>query len=295
MEASPADSGVGKAANLRGLLDAGAAWLRRRGIDEPRLKLEWLASSVLGAPRTELPLSKVPSEDALMRLREGLARLGAGEPVQYVAGDWDFRMLTLKVDRRALIPRPETEQLVQQVLDEEELWREGHPNICDIGTGTGAIALSLAFERPSCSVVAVDCSEAALALARENRDALGFGDDRVRLVMGKGSAGAPPASFDAVVSNPPYIPSATVQALPPAIRDYEPHMALDGGKDGLDALRGIVADAAISLKKGGFLFLEIGEDQGRAVWRLMEDAGFSRISVAKDYNGFDRFAKGRID
>lgn len=276
------------------LVAAGADWLGRRGVGDPRLLCEWLAASLCGCPRTALPLGEPPPVKVVEALRSGVARLGAGEPVQYVVGDWDFRMLTLKTDPRALIPRPETEELVGLVLGEPRLWAAAPgPAICDVGTGTGAIALSLAFERPGCSVVATDCEDAALSLARENCGRLRL-VGRVEFRLGRNCAGAAPASFDAVVSNPPYIPSAAVDALPPLIREHEPRMALDGGEDGLDVVRSLVPDAAIALKKGGFLFLEIGEDQGAEVSRIMEDGGFSETAILKDLNGFDRFAKGRI-
>lgn len=280
---------------LGGLIAAGAAWLGRRGVSDARLLCEWLAASIMHCRRTALPLDAVPPPSAVDALRDGIVRLAANEPVQYVIGDWDFRMLTLKTDHRALIPRPETEGLVQLVLDEPRLWRlpPPGPQICDVGTGTGAIALSLAFERPQCRVVAVDCEEAALSLARENASRLGL-DGRVSFVLGRYCAGAAHASLDAVVSNPPYIESAAVDALPPLIRDHEPRTALDGGADGLAVVRNLVHDAAIALKKGGFLFMEIGERQGPAVLEILEGDGFAETEIGKDLNGLPRYAKGRI-
>ena len=293
---------------LERMLDAGASWLARRGVADARLLCEWLAASMLRCRRTALPLGAVPPPEIVDALRSGMVRLAAHEPVQYVIGDWDFRMLTLKTDRRALIPRPETEGLVQMVLDEPRLWppparrsddptirRSDGPTILDVGTGTGAIALSLAYERPQCRMVAVDCEEAALSLARENAARLGL-EDRVSFVLGRYCAGAAPASLDAVVSNPPYIESAAVDALPPLIRDHEPRTALDGGADGLAIIRNLVHDAAIALKKGGFLFMEIGEHQGPAVLEILEGDGFAsecddpfeehpaRAAVSKDYD-----------
>ena len=299
---------------LERMLDAGASWLGRRGVADARLLCEWLAASLLRCRRTALPLAAVPPPETVDALRSGMVRLAAHEPVQYVIGDWDFRMLTLKTDRRALIPRPETEGLIQMVLDEPLLWRPAarptddltirrsddptirrsdDPTILDVGTGTGAIALSLAYERPQCRMVAVDCEEAALSLARENAARLGL-EDRVSFVRGRYCAGAAPASLDAVVSNPPYIESAAVDALPPLIRDHEPRTALDGGADGLAIIRNLVHDAAIALKKGGFLFMEIGERQGPAVLEILEGDGFAETEIKKDLNGLTRYAKGRI-
>ena len=289
------------ARTLGDLLDAGARWLGRRGVDEARLQCEWLASASLGRGRASLPLGEVPPQDVVEALRAGVVRLGEGEPLQYVLGEWDFRMLTLKTDRRALIPRPETEGLVGQVLAEPRLWGRGAssgagapPSICDVGTGSGAIALSLAFERPACRVLATDCEEAALSLARENAARLGL-DGRITFALGRNCAGAAPASLDAVVSNPPYIASADVDALPRHIAGHEPRTALDGGADGLDVIRGLVHDAAIALRRGGFIFMEIGDDQGAPVAALLESAGFSEVGISKDLAGRVRYAKGTIE
>lgn len=279
---------------LGGILAAGAGWLAARGVADARLQCEWLAAALLGRRRTELFPCEAPPAEFVERMRSGVRRLGVGEPVQYVIGEWDFRCLTLKTDRRALIPRPETEQLVELVLGEKSLWRMPRPKIYDVGTGTGAIALSLAFERPGCEVVAVDCEEAALSLACENAERCGMAG-KVSFVHGRNCAGAGPDTIDAVVSNPPYIASAVVDGLPPLIRDFEPRTALDGGADGLDIVRGLVHDAAIALRRGGFIFLEIGDDQGEATSALLDDAGFSDVGIFTDFAGKTRFAKGRIE
>ena len=279
---------------LGDILDAGGKWLAARGVDEPRLSCEWLASALLGRRRTALPLGEIPPPTVVDRLRAGIRRLGAGEPVQYVTGEWDFRLLTLRTDSRALIPRPETEQLVELALADKTLWAKPSPLIYDVGTGTGAIALSLAYERPACRVVAVDCEEPALALARENAARCGL-TGRVAFVGGRNCAGAAPASVDAIVSNPPYIASRVVDALPAKIRDHEPRTALDGGPDGLDVIRSLVHDAAIALVRGGSLFLEIGDEQGADVQALLEDAGFSGAHVFADFAGKPRFAVGRME
>lgn len=278
------------------LISAGAAWLASRQVEEARLSCEWLAASVLGLTRTELEDSfNLPAPDFFVSaLRNGILRLGANEPVQYVIGEWDFRSLTLKTDRRALIPRPETEQLVQLVLDTGDLWRGRRPLLCDVGTGTGCIAISLVTERPDCDCVATDIEAAAISLASENARLCGA-DSRISFVRGRNFAGMAAASLDAVVSNPPYIASSVCDSLPPLIREFEPRSALDGGPDGLDIIRDLVHDSAITLRQGGWCFLEIGDDQGEAVGGILEDAGFSDIAVLVDYAGKTRFAKGRID
>ncbi len=282
------------AQSLGEIIAAGAGWLRAKNIDEAELLCEWLASHCLRLPRTKLPLSKKPSEETVDALRDGIRRLGDGEPVQYVIGEWDFRYLTLKTDKRALIPRPETEQLVELVLEEKNIWLSNSPHLCDIGTGTGAIAISIAHERPSSKITAVDCEEAALSLAKENAARCNV-EEKIRFIHGKNCADAEPASFDAVVSNPPYIKSSVVDALPRLIKDFEPRTALDGGEDGLYILRSLIHDSAIALKRDGYLFLEIGADQGDIVRELMEDAGFSNVKIFSDFAGRTRFAKGRIE
>jgi release factor glutamine methyltransferase len=277
------------------ILSAGAAWLESKNVEDARLQCEWLAAALLSSSRTELELAAGREAPGafVSGMREGVKRLAQGEPVQYVVGEWDFRCLTLKTDSRALIPRPETEQLVQLALDEREVWERAAPRLYDVGTGTGCIAISLAVERPQCECVAVDVDGGALSLARENAARCGVAD-KIEFRLGRNCDGAAEASLDAVVSNPPYIASRVVDGLPPLIRDHEPRLALDGGPDGLDIVREVVNDAAIALRPGGWCFLEIGDDQGEAVRGVLEDAGFSEISVLADYAGLTRFAKGRI-
>lgn len=286
-EASAQDLTLGE------MLKASSQWLEKRGVEEPQIKPEWVASHLLGVDRTSLPRDSRPPREFAGRLRSLVLRLGTGEPVQYVIGNWDFRFLRLNTDKRALIPRPETEQLVDLVLGERRLWLADAPVICDVGTGTGAIALSIASERPRARVIAVDCEEAALSLAAENARINGL-EGRVDLRLGRNCHGASPCSLDAVVSNPPYVSTPDYEALSPSIRDFEPRSALDGGQDGLGVYRGLVPDAALALKKGGFLFLEIGSEQGESLRRILEESGFSDISVLRDFSGRDRFVKGRM-
>ena len=277
------------------LLKAGADWLRTRGVEEPERLFELLAAGVLGVPRMRIALERdrIPDKRQLEELRRGIVRLGRHEPVQYVLGEWDFRGLTLRVDRRALIPRPETEQLVQLVLDQTEIWQAPAPAICDVGTGCGCIAISLATEAPQGCFSAVDRDAMALALARENAALHGVAE-RIRLILGESCAGALAASLDAVVSNPPYIATATCEALPLNIREFEPLAALDGGEDGLTIVRDIINDAALRLKPQGWCFLEIGDGQGPAVRRMLEQAGFAAMDILRDLSGRVRFARARM-
>jgi release factor glutamine methyltransferase len=291
----PAASPLTEDRPLGDLIAAGTAWLAVREIGEPRIKCELLAARLLGVPRLQLPLerSRILPAPLVDALRRGVVRLGNHEPIQYVLGEWDFRGLTLRVDRRALIPRPETEQLVQLVLDEPDLRLIPSPLICDIGTGCGCIAISLAVEAPGGIYTAVDREAEALALARENaaRHAVA---QRITFLQGESCAHAAPGSLDVVVSNPPYIATAVCAALPRQIRDYEPNTALDGGADGLDILRDIVHDTALRLKPRGWCFLEIGDDQGPAVRDLLTQVGFETVEILRDLAGKIRFARARM-
>ena len=277
------------------LIEAGSRYLARRGVAEATSVCEWLAANLLGCGRLELlthTAAPVGEERAAI-LRSQLIRVAGGEPVQYVLGEWDFRDLTLTVDRRALIPRPETEQLVDIVLAAEDLWCGGSPWIVDVGTGSGCIVLSLVHERPGARLTAIDISEAALALARENSERCGVGG-RVEFRLGRGCGEFVAGSIDAIVSNPPYIASGVVLGLERHIRDHEPHTALDGGEDGLDIVREITRDAALVLRRGGRLFYEIGDDQGSAVRDILETHGFDEIEIREDLAGKTRFALARL-
>ncbi|NLF23500.1 MAG: peptide chain release factor N(5)-glutamine methyltransferase [Lentisphaerae bacterium] len=290
---SPAPSS--DARPLGELLDAGAAWLEARGVDEAAAQCAWLAARLLRQPRLQLALQRDRrlDEGQIDALRRGIVRLGNHEPIQYVLGEWDFRGLTLAVDRRALIPRPETEQLVQLVLDQKALWEAHAPRICEVGTGSGCIVVSLAVEAPLGDYLATDCDADALSLARENAARHGVAG-RITFLHAPSCAPAPPASLDAVVSNPPYIATDTCTRLPRRIRDFEPPGALDGGADGLAILRDVIHDAALRLKRQGWCFLEIGADQGPAVRALLLQAGFASAEIRRDLAGHDRLACGRM-
>jgi len=275
------------------LIALGEDFLAKRKIPDPRVACELLAARLFKCGRLELYryMGAVPEERVVGALRRGLQRVAQGEPVQYVLGQWDFRKLTLKVDRRALIPRPETEQLVDLVLKSAQVKGVAKPLVVDVGTGTGCIILSLAKELGDGVFVGLDISPEALALAKENAAFTGL-EDRVVFAESDGCGEFDPASVDVLVSNPPYIPSLTVDGLEPHIREHEPRLALDGGPDGLDAYRALLLDAVMVLKPGGGLFLEIGDEQGAQVYGMLEEYGFTDVAVIKDYSGRDRFAVG---
>jgi len=276
-------------------LKEGGRYLARQGVVFPETACELLVARLLACGRMDLLLRRetVLTERHAEALRRGLRRVAAGEPVQYVLGQWDFRALTLRTDARALIPRPETEQLIDRVLA-SPVWSDcASPQVVDVGTGSGCIVLSLAHERPAGVFVGIDRSPEALSLARENAVACGLAE-RVAFREGCGCAEFLPGSIDLIVSNPPYIASAVVDGLERHIRDHEPRMALDGGVDGLDVLRAIVRDAVMVLRPGGWIYFEIGDDQGSSMRRLLEEAGFADVCIARDLAGKIRFAEGRL-
>lgn len=270
-------------------------FLGRKKVPAARVASELLAARLLHLGRGMLAgeMTKDVPEKYLEAMRRGMARLVKGEPIQYVLGEWDFRTLTLKCDRRALIPRPETEELVTRVLGylNTETQRRRGGLIVDVGTGTGAIVLSLAKEfRGEAAFLGTDVSEDAIALAKENAVRCGLAD-RVKFAVADGLDDFDePQCVDVIVSNPPYIETAVCETLDPRVKDFEPRLALDGGTSGLDFYERYLSDAVNLLKPGGAVFFEIGENQGEAVRQLMFDCGFDDIRIEKDYAGHDRYA-----
>ncbi len=264
-------------------LDAATDYLASHGVERPRLDAELLLSRSLGLTRLDLytqhdrPLTAAELDAA----REPVRRRGAREPLAYVLGDWGFRRLTLRTDRRALVPRPETEVVVDRCL--ALLAGVAEPRVLDVGTGSGAIALSLAQELPGATTVATDASADALALARENAEALGLA---VELREGDLIAGAA-GPFDLVVSNPPYVEAAELTALEPEVREWEPRAALvDEGQTArlVDAGRAVL---------DGWLVLEVHEERAHDVAGWLRDAGYADVAVSSDLAGRPRVVEGR--
>jgi release factor glutamine methyltransferase len=280
----------------RDIISKADAYLAAKGVPEPRTAAELLAARLLNVGRGMLAGaadSEAP-ENLVEAMRRGMIRLSAGEPVQYVLGEWDFRTLTLKCDRRALIPRPETEELVTRVLAFlRSRTFDRPPVVVDVGTGSGAIILSVAAEYKGEGVfIGTDVSEDAAGLARENAVRCGL-DGRVEIALADGLDDFDePQTVDVIVSNPPYIETAVCDRLDPRVKDHEPRLALDGGESGLDFFERYLADAINVLRPGGAVFFEIGEGQGEAVRRLMFEFGFENISLEQDYSGHDRYVSG---
>ena len=277
------------------ILSKSSDYLEGKKVPDARVASELLAARLLHCGRGLLAgeLDKEASEKCVEAMRRGMARLVKGEPVQYVLGEWDFRTLTLKCDRRALIPRPETEELVTRVLEYLNTETQSHREhvVVDVGTGTGAIVLSLAKECSGTNLfLGTDVSEDAIALAKENAERCGLAD-KVKFAVADGLDDFDePQCVDVIVSNPPYIESAVCETLDPRVKDFEPRLALDGGASGLDFYDRYLSDAVNLLKPGGAVFFEIGENQGEAVRQLMFDCGFDEIKIEKDYAGHDRYA-----
>ena len=267
--------------------------LKKRSSTSPRLDAELLLARVLGTDRiglvvdAERPLRK----EELTRYRELHQRRRAGEPVAYLLGFREFYGRPFRVDRRVLIPRPDTEILVEVALARtRHLYLSAR--MLDLCTGSGCVALSLARERPTSHVIAADLSPDAIAVAAEN--AFRLGAYNVGFVVSDAFAALRPGRdrFDVITANPPYIAEGEIPTLTVDIRGYEPALALDGGSDGLAVVRRIVAEAPAFLDAGGVLAVEIGSDQGPAVRELFATAGFSDIEVRRDYGGLDRVVSG---
>ena len=266
---------------------------QRARTSEPGPVAEILMGRVLRCRRLEIHLHA--SEALTAAQNKELERLAqralCGEPVQYVLGETEFMGHVFRVDRRALIPRPETELLVETALADSELWKRDKPAVADVGTGSGCIVISLALARSSTAYTAFDASAEALELAQENAAALGV-KRRIRFARNDLLSGVPGNSLDAVVSNPPYVAVGEWERLPRHIRDCEPRLALDGGDDGFAVVSRLVPEAWQALKPGGRLFMEIGEDQKAGTEARMKSAGFKKIRVLKDLAKHDRIAVG---
>lgn len=241
---------------------------------------------------------RVP-DDVMEELQKSVERVLAGEPVQYVTGWTEFMGLRFTCDERALIPRPETEQLVEWAIQSlQEMWARVKGDtkypllVVDVGTGTGCIACSILVNVPFARAVAIDCSREALELARENAVALGV-EDRIEFRCGDLLDSVLDRSVDVVVSNPPYISTADWSKLDRHIRDFEPRLALDGGKTGLNVITPLVKDATRALSPGGMLWIEMGEDQSADVTELLwRTKKYDQVDVKFDYAGLARAVAG---
>lgn len=280
-------------------LDWTNAFLAEKGDEHPRRSAEWLLSAATGLSRVELyayhdrPLSD--EERAL--LREGVKRRATGEPLQYVTGEVAFRHIVVKVRPGVLIPRPETEVLVDSVLSaiDAAIAQRGEALVADLCTGSGCIALSIAQERPEALLFATDLSEVALDVTAKNAERLGL-SERVTVSVGDLFGALDDSmrgSFDVVISNPPYVPSADVPDLPAEVAGFEPHLALDGGADGLDVYRRILDGARAWLRPGGLLGVELDERMCRIAASEAQE-WYEEVRVVADLTGRDRIVTAKL-
>jgi release factor glutamine methyltransferase len=265
-----------------------ADFFARKGIDSPRLNIEHLLADALGKRRIDLYLEfdRTLSENELAPLREKVRRRAEGEPLQYLLGSWDFFGRAFRTDPRALIPRPETEVLVEIVLKVIRAKLSSRTRLLDVGTGSGVLAITFALECPNLQIVGSDVSPSALNLARENAERQRL-NGRIEWVESDllSSVAGP---FDFLAANLPYIPTAELPKLAPEVK-RDPQLALDGGPDGLVVIRRLLREAPKVLRDGAFVILEVGFDQAGRVADLLTAQKFRDISVENDYQGVRRF------
>lgn len=271
------------------IIKMSADFLGGKGVENPRLNAELMVGHALGLKRMQLYLQfeRPLAESELEAIRGYLRRRGQREPLQYILGETDFLGLALKTDRRALIPRPETEYLVSLLT---EKMGASPRRVLDLGTGTGAIALALATHWPEAQVLATDVSTDALALAQENVGQVGLGG-RVQLLQSDWYQQLPAdARFDLIVSNPPYLSDRETDETLVEVKNFEPRIALTPGGQGLESIQRIIAGAPAHLNEGGLLAMETGIAQHEAIAGLLVTAGFSRHEFLPDLTGRPRFA-----
>lgn len=270
-------------------------YFQQKGVDSPRLTAELLLSKVLGISRLDLYLAfdKPLNNEERATYRALVKRRALREPLAYITGEKAFWTLDLKVSPSVLIPRPDTELMIELVIDavKKEFGHDRELLFADLGTGSGAIALSILSEIKKSSAVAVDISFGALEIAFSNAVSNKL-DGRVGFINANWfDVFSKCFVFDFIVSNPPYIKNSVISGLEPEVKLHEPISALDGGEDGLDCVRCIVSVAPLFLKDGGFMAIEIGFDQGEEVRELIiSDGRFTDVRILKDYGGNDRIA-----
>ncbi len=271
-------------------------YLRSKGLDQPQLCAQLLLASALGCTRLELYVrfETVPSPEEVAAFRELVRRAAGGKPIAHLVGHKEFFSLDFAVTSDVLIPRPETETLVEVVLEIVRTRPSPVDRILDLCTGSGCVAAALAHQLPDVHVVATDVSPEALVVARDNMERLGL-SERVTLCQGNLYDALPDETqaFPMIVGNPPYVKTSDLEGISADVAKHEPRIALDGGDDGLEAIRRIVGEGPRYLAAGGFLAIEIGYDQAEAVRDLFRQAGFDAIRSTRDALGHERVMQGQ--
>lgn len=294
MQPSPASARLSSHWTVLSLLQWGAQYLTQRGFDEARLHTELLLTHVLRCSRLELytNFDRPMTEEELAQFKVLFKRRLTHEPLQYILGETEFMGIQLAVDRRVLIPRPETEQLVEHVLNAFKA--DGRPELrlLEIGTGSGNIAIALAKFVPSLRITSIDVSKEALCLAKDNAEANTV--DSIEFVHADIFDDILPGRmFEGIVSNPPYISLEEFDALQPEVRDFEPRLATTDEADGLRIIRRIALFAAERLVPEGWLFMEMSYNQASSVTRIVEHAGLRHVRVTNDVAGHPRILSAR--
>ena len=265
-------------------------FLAGKGVENSRLEAEWMLCAVTGLDRMGLYLNfeRALDEAELLSFRTMVSRRAKREPLQYILGSQEFCGLEFEVTPDVLIPRHDTETLVNEAVAR----KPGTSHLLDIGTGSGCIAIAMAKRLPGATVTAIELSEAALAVARRNAAINGA---KVEFLAGSLLEPVAGRRFDLILSNPPYIPADDIAQLEPEVRDYEPLGALVGGQDGMDLYRTMIPQAPSFLNSGGMLLVEIGISQSLEVVRLFQESGFEEIFTARDPGGIERVVGGEFN
>lgn len=279
--------------NIKEILDYSEEYLKSKGIDSPRLEAEWLLSHALGNQRIDLYLQydRVLSKSESINFKSLLKQRLDHKPLQYITGEAEFMGLSLNVDENVLIPRPETEQLVEKAIELLQNVNKNLIKVLDVGTGSGNIAIAIAKYLPLATVTAIDVSESVIKMAKKNAERNGVGDRIKFLVFDLTSDGFPEDEYDMVISNPPYISMSEMSDVQDEVKNWEPEVALTDYSDGVKLIEKVINLATKSIQRGGHILIEIGGNgQKERVRKLLLNAGFLNVNVETDYNSHARFA-----